>query len=478
MPARDTGRPPGELGPGPLEAVVPVPQTAGQECLVAHVVLHVRRRDDDRAGSGVGEHRALERGQPVGIQVLDHLHEDRRVVAAQPSVGVREGSLQEGQPGPLALGHPVQVQPPGGDLQRPGAHVDADDLDQRALLEQRLHQGAVAAAQVQHPRGGSRAQLGHDRAVALHDQRHRSLPLLVGARRRDGVVQAVRVQVVHLGQPGHRLPRERDPVRQVPAGDQVAVGVRGQPALARSQQLVDLVAADPVVLGVVEHGQADVEVVDRVGEALRAGEPELDVPGVAPVGERLVEGHRTRLDRPPQRGEEPLGHGGAAPAGQRGQPDLQRQRDPDQVRPFLARAAAGAGEDLAERDREQAGRGIGTVVDVLTEAEPLRRRSPRAADEGDRVDLEQQRHRAPLVARLGVEHVHPACGHVDRLGSSGVLVQEETELGGGPMGGRQGQEHGSVSGAGRTTSSGFPPCRGRRARILGVRGATPRARRR
>ena len=61
----------GELRPGPLEPVVAVPHRAGSEERVAHVVLGVRRRHDDRRRPGVAEHRALERRQPGRVDVLD-----------------------------------------------------------------------------------------------------------------------------------------------------------------------------------------------------------------------------------------------------------------------------------------------------------------------------------------------------------------------------------------------------------------------
>jgi hypothetical protein len=50
----------------------------------------------------------FQRGQPVGVEVLDDLHEHRGVVAAQPGVGVGQAALQQPDPCPLPFGHAVE----------------------------------------------------------------------------------------------------------------------------------------------------------------------------------------------------------------------------------------------------------------------------------------------------------------------------------------------------------------------------------
>ena len=57
---------------------------------------------------------------------------------------------------------------------------------------------------------------------------------------------------------------------EVAARDELALRVRGQPARAAAQQLLDLGRADPVVLRVVEHRQKHVEVRQQLGEPQRA----------------------------------------------------------------------------------------------------------------------------------------------------------------------------------------------------------------
>ena len=57
---------------------------------------------------------------------------------------------------------------------------------------------------------------------------------------------------------------------QVAVGDELALGMRGEPALAVPEQLLDLVVADLVVLLVVEHGDQHVEVREQVRRACGA----------------------------------------------------------------------------------------------------------------------------------------------------------------------------------------------------------------
>src|SRR5690606_32449177 len=98
--------------------------------------------------------------------------------------------------------------------------------------------------------------------------------------------------------------------------------------------------------------------------------------------------------------------------------------------------------------REQRGGRGGAVVDVLGEggvgcAAAALALAP--ADQGHRVHLEQQRHRAAFLVGLGVEDVRPPAGGGERLRLVGMLVQQETEVGRGALGNAGGadrQEHG------------------------------------
>ena len=189
-------------------------------------------------------------------------------------------------------------------------------------------------------------------------------------------------------------------VLEVAADDLLALGVLAEPALAVAQQFLHLVLADPVVLVVVEHRHEDVEVGQQVGERTsRAVSGELAA--VAPVGELRVERDRRDLDAVAQRLEEPAherlaaarGHGGSSATSGIG--DAASSRGPCTSRP---RARTRHDRDAQERRRD-----VRPVVDVLGEREPLA--AAPAAHEPDRVDVEQQRGRAALVAGLRVEDV-------------------------------------------------------------------------
>ena len=58
----------------------------------------------------------LESGQPGQVDVLDDLHEHRRVEAAQPVVTIGERRLDQPDPVLLPVREPVQAQPPGTGL--------------------------------------------------------------------------------------------------------------------------------------------------------------------------------------------------------------------------------------------------------------------------------------------------------------------------------------------------------------------------
>ncbi|BDH55430.1 hypothetical protein MTP03_03690 [Tsukamurella sp. PLM1] len=116
VPVRDVGGPRGELRPVPLEPVIGVPQP--YEVGVEGVVLAVGRRDHDGAGPGSAEHDVLERTEPRRIDVLDHLHEHRRIEGCEAVVLVGESGLEQVDPAALALGHVVEMQALRGALQR------------------------------------------------------------------------------------------------------------------------------------------------------------------------------------------------------------------------------------------------------------------------------------------------------------------------------------------------------------------------
>ncbi|CAM5308936.1 hypothetical protein SVIOM74S_06014 [Streptomyces violarus] len=431
-----------------------MPDVAGREALPAHVVLDVRVVTQDRPGPCGTEHGVLQGGQPGQVEVLDHLAEHGGVVPLEPVVGVGERALEELDARGLPLPHAVQLQPAGGDGERAHRHVQSHDLRERRVLEESLHQLALAAAEIEHPGGPGGLEGGGDGLPALYGQRGR--PLLGLGLRLDRVVDLLDLAVVGLGQPHQlqplrRLPGQRPAAREVAAGDQLLLRVAGQPALTGAQQLVDLVGGDPVVLGVVQDREQDVEVAQGLGEgAVRGLQFEPDVARVAPLRELGVQRHGLGRDRPAQRFEEPPHEPLAAAGGQRRHLDAQRPGYAGQFGPRVADALHRAGEHAAQRHGEEGGGGVRAVVDVLREcrvrgAAPALALALAAPDQGHRVDLQQQRRRAALGVRLGVEDVGRAVGRGERLRLLGMLVQQEAEFGGGTLrgaGGRDGQKHG------------------------------------
>ncbi len=263
------------------------------------------------------------------------------------------------------LRHPVEVQPARRHLQRPVRHVNAQDLAERGVVEEGHDQGALSAAKVRDGGRPGGPQHSHDRTPALRGKGDLPLRCLFRLTVAHGVVQRFRLRVVGLGEPAHRGQHQVTPVRQVAAGDQVTVRVRGQPAGAGPDQLVHLVGAHPVVLGVVQHRQQHIQVVQRIGEPHPPTQPQPDIPGVTPLRDQRIERHRPRFDRPAQRPEEPLSNRGPALARQRRDPDLQRQGGGGQFRPAGAPPGDGGAEDPGQGDSHHRRRRVGPVVDVL-----------------------------------------------------------------------------------------------------------------
>ncbi|RPK56768.1 hypothetical protein EES43_23390 [Streptomyces sp. ADI96-02] len=247
----------------------------GRKRLPAHVVLDVRRGHDHGPRTRRAEHGVLQSGQPGQVQVLDDLAEHGGVASLEPLVRVRERTLLERHPARLALPQPLQLQPPRREGEGAHRHVDADDLGEAHVLEECLHQLALSAAQIEDAARPGGAQRTEDRGAPLLGERNG--PLLGVGALVHRVVDAVHVEVVGLGEArqlqGLRGPPGEPPaVGEVAPGDQVAFGVSGQPALTGPQQLVHLVGRHPVVLGVVEHRQQDVELAQGVGQ------PQLALP--------------------------------------------------------------------------------------------------------------------------------------------------------------------------------------------------------
>ena len=217
---------------------------------------------------------------------------------------------------------------------------------------------------------------------------------------------------------------------EIATHDEVPTRVAVQPAFAARNKLVHFGIADPVVLAAVEHRNQNVE----MGEQFRQGSAARQ--GHVAVGRVRVDlrgdGHLVvqRFEQIPRLA--------AASTGECRDFGGQRQGLVNEFRSFAAPTAQGAAEDARDGDAHEGRRGIGPVVDVV------RRHRAATAHQRDGIDIEQQRHRAPIFRRLGIEDMRLAERQFERLDPCRILVQQESQVRRGAMGGRDREQHGSV----------------------------------
>ena len=314
----------------------------------------------------------------------------------------------------------------------------------RAFGEQVADQHALAAAQVADPPGAAAriaASTAPRRCSAERDRPVRGLGR--DPRALERVVQVFRARCRPPRPAAPARPGQLPPVGQVAAGDQLLLRVAGEPAAARADQLVHLVGADPVVLGVVQHRQQHVEVVERVGQPHGPGQPHVQVARLAPApGSSGRAGSLGRRDLPAERLEHAAAagrrrHGTAAP--ERATPAGSATRP----------APGGLSQRPVSAVRNTSLIAIASMLDAAygrsftycPSANPSPDGPLTAAHEADRIDLEQQRRRAPLRPRLRVEHVRRAHRLRERLHPARMLVQQVSQVGRRRAGRGNGQQH-------------------------------------
>ncbi len=123
---------------------------------------------------------------------------------------------------------------------------------------------------------------------------------------------------------------------EVAPRDLLALGVRRQPALAVTQQLLHLGVIDPVMLVVIEDGHEDVEVAEQLVQRSRGAEADTVIGALAPLGELFVERMSLGCHLVAEWLEQPAQEAFPTAAGQDGQPRLQRQLCLGQLGPLLA----------------------------------------------------------------------------------------------------------------------------------------------
>src|SRR5580698_1122023 len=105
-----------ELFPSPFEAMVLMPELAGGERFKAHVVLRIRRGDDDRVRLRVLEDNSLESRQARRIEVLDDLNGSCSLKSGEALILIHERTLEKTYPLLLFRRHRVKVQTLTGDF--------------------------------------------------------------------------------------------------------------------------------------------------------------------------------------------------------------------------------------------------------------------------------------------------------------------------------------------------------------------------
>jgi hypothetical protein len=181
--------------------------------------------------------------------------------------------------------------------------------------------------------------------------------------------------------------------------------VGSQPALAPGEQLVELVLPDPIVLGVVEHRQQHVQMRKQILKPTGRAQLDSKIRALTPGRELGIEGQPLGRDRVAERLEQPTKQGLAAPTRQHRKLGLERDRSVGEFGSISARALERRAEHPRERDAEKRGRDVGTIVDVLPQRPGVARRPPRAADEADGIEVEEQRRGAAILPGDRVKHV-------------------------------------------------------------------------
>ena len=188
------------------------------------------------AGRACAEHGPLQRRQPRRVDVLDDLHQHGGVEPGQPRVAVGQRGLSSRSRSRWRSGIRSRRSRRGGDLQRAVRHVDADDLGERRVGEQRREQRALAAAEVDDARRArGRAARRAPPPCAARASGTRPARLAAVGRRPRGPRR--RAPPARRRRPPPAAPtRARHEVAlvgEVAAGDQLALRVRRQPARRR-----------------------------------------------------------------------------------------------------------------------------------------------------------------------------------------------------------------------------------------------------
>ncbi len=202
-----------------------------------------------------------------------------------------------------------------------------------------------------------------------------------------------------------------------------SLGMRCEPPLAFREQLLHLVVADPVVLGVVQHRDQHIKMREERRQRLLSLQLERIVPAFAPIRKRGIERQPHRFHLVTKRLEEPSQKVLPAPAGQHGNLRLQVEDAIDRLRLVLAAPSERAGKtcDIATLRKDDAAYGRSFTYWSMIPPSP----GPDwRTHETDRIDLDIETRRAGLIGGLGIKHPRLAKVQAELPHLLRVLVQQ------------------------------------------------------
>src|SRR5262249_48757376 len=147
-----------------------------------------------------------------------------------------------------------------------------------------------------------------------------------------------------------------------------------------------------------------------------------EVPRRTPLGKLVIQRQLLKGDLVSQRSEDRAQHDLAAAAGQDRNGRLQRDGGLCQFGAMPRPAPERRPEYRTQGDTEQRRSHVRTVVDVLVK---LWARARLPSDKTDGVDLQDKRHGATLVSRLGIEDRRLADRQIERMRLVRVLLEQE-----------------------------------------------------
>ena len=169
---------------------------------------------------------------------------------ADPIVPVGERTVDQLNPLALARRHRFKMQSFGGTFQGAYRNVQAEQACEASISQERVEQPALAAAEIRDATGAHVVKGSDHLLDALLIEIHRALEACLEGVSAGGT--SVGVEVIVLAQTAQGIASQGSLIAEVAAGDQLALRMRCEPVAGATEELVDLIVADPIVLFAVE----------------------------------------------------------------------------------------------------------------------------------------------------------------------------------------------------------------------------------